>query len=140
LQERTGKKSNREWNWTFSWGVSHSEKINTKSDNGYMGLRCFGYPTYKQLVIHGLESLIGSTYKANPVIKRKMAIKGKVVSSKLRRPKVSIVQMAGNANTKFTAPKPNEANNVCIDEKLASAKISDYKCSSCQIVAERRKR
>jgi len=35
--------------------------------------------------------------------------------------------MAGNANTKFTAPKPKEANSVCVDEKLASAKISDYK-------------
>jgi len=48
--------------------------------------------------------------------------------------------MAGNANTKFTAPKPNEANNVCVDEKLASAKISDCGRSSCQIVAESRKR
>jgi len=69
-----------------------------------------------------------------------MAIKGKVVSSKLRRPKVSIVQMAGNANTKFTAPNPNEANNVCVDEKLASAKISDYRRSSCQIITESRKK
>jgi hypothetical protein len=34
---------------------------------------------------------------------------GKVKSKRERRPKVSIVQMAGQAKTKLTRPKPKEA-------------------------------
>lgn len=40
------------------------------------------------------------------------AIRGKDTRSKFLRPKVSIVQIAGPANTKLTAPKPNEARSA----------------------------
>ena len=50
--------------------------------------------------------------KAIPVMRRKNAIKGKVVRSKNRRPKVSIVQMAGAEKTKLSVPNPSEATNA----------------------------
>lgn len=52
------------------------------------------------------------THKAKPVIKSMRAIRGKDTRSKFLRPKVSIVQIAGPANTKLTAPKPNEARSA----------------------------
>ena len=47
-----------------------------------------------------------------PAASRHHAMFGNVNSSSARRPKVSIVQTAGKANTKFTKPKPNEANRA----------------------------
>jgi hypothetical protein len=40
------------------------------------------------------------------------AMNGKVARSKLRLPKVSIVQNAGNAKTKLMTPKPRDASNA----------------------------
>lgn len=44
-----------------------------------------------------------------PAASRDQAMLGKVKSSKVRRPKVSMVQIAGQAKTKLTRPKPKEA-------------------------------
>jgi hypothetical protein len=54
-------------------------------------------------------SVLGGIQKEKPVKRRERAIKGKVVRRRLRRPKVSIVWMAGRAKTKFMMPKPREA-------------------------------
>ena len=45
------------------------------------------------------------TYKAKPVRSSMAAMVGKESRRRFRRPKVSIVQIAGPANTKFTAPE-----------------------------------
>lgn len=66
------------------------------------------------------------TYNAKPVMRRKIAISGKVVSSRFRLPKVSIVYTAGKAKTKLMHPKPKEANRACVSEKRASVKMFDF--------------
>lgn len=53
-----------------------------------------------------------STHKAKPVINRKIAIRGKVVSNRLRRPKVSIVHIAGKANTKLICRNKYKDSNI----------------------------
>ena len=60
---------------------------------------------------------------AKPIMSRKIAISGKVVSSKFLRPNVSIVFTAGSANTKFTAPNPKLARNAWVLEKFACVKM-----------------
>ena len=48
---------------------------------------------------------------------------GKVESRRPRRPKVSIVQIAGKAKRKFTNPKPNEAMSAVFSEAPPSLKM-----------------
>jgi hypothetical protein len=48
---------------------------------------------------------------------------GKVKSSRVRRPNVSIVQTAGQANKKLMAPKPKDASRAPILLAPAEAKI-----------------
>jgi hypothetical protein len=57
----------------------------------------------------GLESV---TPKATEINAWHTAMNGKVARSRLRRPKVSIVQKAGNAKTKLMTPKPREASSA----------------------------
>lgn len=51
------------------------------------------------------------------------AIWGKVKSRRERRPKVSMVQMAGQAKMKLTMPKPKEARRALYSDVPASLKI-----------------
>lgn len=51
------------------------------------------------------------------------AICGNVKSNRLLRPNVSIVQMAGQAKTKLTRPKPKEAMRASLSEAFACLKI-----------------
>lgn len=48
---------------------------------------------------------------------------GKVMSRSGRRPNLSIVRMAGMANTQLTMPKPHEARSAWISPKPASVKM-----------------
>jgi hypothetical protein len=48
---------------------------------------------------------------------------GKVKSRRPRRPKVSIVQTAGQANRKLTRPKPKEAISASFSDAPPSLKI-----------------
>jgi hypothetical protein len=60
-----------------------------------------------------------------PTAKRLHAMFGNVNSNKLRRPYVSIVQIAGQAKMKLIRPKPNEANRAVLGVAPASKKIVD---------------
>jgi hypothetical protein len=48
---------------------------------------------------------------------------GNVNSKSVRRPNVSIVQMAGHANTKLTRPKPQDTSNALVTLAPAFWKI-----------------
>lgn len=61
--------------------------------------------------------------KHRPVASKVQAICGKVKRSKLRRPNVSMVQIAGQAKTKLTRPKPKEAIKASRSEAPACLKI-----------------
>jgi len=50
---------------------------------------------------------------------------GKVKSRSPRRPNVSMVHTAGQANAKLTRPKPNDPNNAFVIEAPASLRIVD---------------
>jgi hypothetical protein len=50
---------------------------------------------------------------------------GSVLSSSLRRPNVSIVQIAGNAPKKFTRPNTTEAHRAARAEKPDEEKMVD---------------
>lgn len=63
--------------------------------------------------------------KQHPAAIKHHAIFGKVKSSKFRRPKVSIVQMAGKAKTKLTRPNPKEERRVSRVFDPASLNIVD---------------
>lgn len=52
----------------------------------------------------------------HPATTKHHAMLGNVNSNRLRRPNVSMVQMAGNAKTKLTRPKPKEASRHCFVE------------------------
>jgi hypothetical protein len=52
-----------------------------------------------------------------------IAMNGRVHSNKLRRPRVSMVQMAGKAPRKLTSPKMQEAIKALKVEKPALEKI-----------------
>ena len=65
------------------------------------------------------------THNANPVMRRKIAIRGNDISKRLRRPKVSMVHTAGNARAKLMAPKPNDDSRACISVKFASVKMDE---------------
>lgn len=56
----------------------------------------------------------GGTYKANPVMKRKIDINGNVVSRRPRRPNVSIVQIAGAANYERSGVRPYDKTCVLL--------------------------
>ena len=58
-----------------------------------------------------------------PVKRRKKPMSGKVVSNRLRRPKVSMVLTAGIANSQLTTPVPSDTANALTCEKPASIKI-----------------
>lgn len=52
-----------------------------------------------------------------PVKSMKRAMSGKVLRRRLRRPKVSIVYIAGMAKMKFITPKPRDAASADWSEK-----------------------
>ena len=54
-----------------------------------------------------------------PAAKSVHAICGKVKSSNDLRPKVSMVQMAGQANKKLTSPKPHDASKEPVTDAPA---------------------
>lgn len=56
---------------------------------------------------------------------RKRDIRGKVVSKRLRRPKVSMVYTAGMANKKLMMPKPRLARRAEILENPEFTKITE---------------
>lgn len=59
----------------------------------------------------GTRAELDSSMKnIDPAQKSIRAIQGKVVRRRLRRPKVSIVQIAGKAKTVLTSPKPKDAS------------------------------
>ncbi len=62
----------------------------------------------------GETTKLKSTYKAKPVISSITAMRGNDTRRRLRRPNVSMVQIAGPANTKLTAPKPKEARRAAV--------------------------
>lgn len=59
-----------------------------------------------------------------PVKNSIIAMSGKVTRSRLRRPKVSMVYMAGIANRKLIAPPPKEVRSAALREKPAFWKIA----------------
>jgi len=59
------------------------------------------------------------------VKRRKRAMSGKVVSSRLRRPKRSMVKTAGSAKSQFITPKPKEARRAEVSLKPLSTKIEE---------------
>lgn len=61
--------------------------------------------------------------KENPVHSRHNPIKGNVVKRRFRRPKVSMVYIAGIANNQFVTPVPKETNSAFDREKPESMKI-----------------
>lgn len=61
--------------------------------------------------------------KLKPVKNMKADIRGNVVKSKLRRPKVSIVYMAGIAKSQLIIPNPRLADKAEIGKKPPSRKI-----------------
>jgi|SRR5712664_3635584 hypothetical protein len=62
--------------------------------------------------------------KLNPVKNKHRDMRGKVVRSRLRRPKVSMVYTAGMAKRKLITPQPREAPRALISERFASRNIS----------------
>ena len=50
--------------------------------------------------------------KQHPAATMHHAMLGNVARSRFRRPNVSIVQIAGNANRKLISPKPQDARRV----------------------------
>ena len=54
------------------------------------------------------------TNKEKPVRSSIAAMSGKETSSRFLLPNVSIVQIAGAANTKLTAPKPKDARSAAV--------------------------
>lgn len=60
-----------------------------------------------------------------PAARRDQHMFGKVKRRRPRRPKVSMVQMAGQAKAKFTAPKPKLASRAVCKEAPVSEKIDD---------------
>ena len=60
-----------------------------------------------------------------PTARRLHAMFGNVNSSKLLRPYVSMVQIAGQAKIKLIRPKPNEANKAVLREAPESKKMVD---------------
>lgn len=63
---------------------------------------------------------VSGIQKLKPVKNIARDINGKVVRRRLRRPKVSIVFMAGIANRKFITPQPREAPRAEDGAKFAS--------------------
>jgi hypothetical protein len=63
------------------------------------------------------------TPKAMAINAWQTAMNGKVAKSKLRLPKVSIVQNAGNAKTKLMTPKPRDASNARVGWNPARKRI-----------------
>lgn len=66
------------------------------------------------------------TYNANPVMNKNIDMRGNVHKSKFRRPKVSIVYIAGNAKRKLITPNPKEARRAWIWVNFASTKMFAY--------------
>ena len=60
-----------------------------------------------------LAPLVSGMKKQNPAASSVHAMLGNVNNKRLRRPKVSMVQTAGNANGQLTGPKPQEAICAC---------------------------
>ena len=54
------------------------------------------------------------TYNAKPVISSINAMSGNETRRSFRLPNVSMVQIAGPANTKFIAPKPKDARRAAV--------------------------
>ena len=69
--------------------------------------------------------LVSGMKKENPAASRVHAMLGNVNNKRLRRPNVSMVQTAGNANSQFTRPKPQEAKSACFCVYPASEKTVD---------------
>jgi hypothetical protein len=63
--------------------------------------------------------------KEKPQAKSVHAICGNVSKSSVRRPKVSIVQIAGQAKVKLTRPNPHEKRRAFLVEAPACAKTVD---------------
>lgn len=68
-------------------------------------------------------ALLSGSKNINPVAIKHQAMFGKVKRSKKRRPKVSIVQIAGHAKIKLMRPKPNDARRHCRGENPPCSKI-----------------
>lgn len=66
-----------------------------------------------------------SIQNEKPVQKRKMDISGNVVSSRLRRPKVSIVYTAGRAKIQFVIPQPNDTRRASRSPNPADLNMED---------------
>lgn len=74
---------------------------------------------------HPIRAWVFSIQNENPVNSRNNDMRGKVVSKRLRRPKVSIVYTAGMANKKLMMPKPRLARRAEILVNPDSAKITE---------------
>ena len=67
--------------------------------------------------------LSGWAQKLKPVHSKKIERKGKVKSSKFRRPHLSIVNRAGMAKTQFRIPVPMDASRAELVEYPESMKM-----------------
>jgi hypothetical protein len=63
--------------------------------------------------------------KHMPAVSRVQNMLGNVNNSRPRRPKVSMVQTAGHAKTKFTRPKPHVASREVVTDAPAWEKTVD---------------
>lgn len=71
--------------------------------------------TRRQASMHGKHcGRTRRTYKAKPVRSNIAAMSGKEISNRFLLPNVSIVQTAGAAKTKLTAPKPKDARSAAV--------------------------
>ena len=76
----------------------------------------------KNAITGTLALLSDGIRKAKPAASRHHAMFGKVNNIRLRRPNVSMLQIAGNAKTKQTSPYPNDARSACVVLYPASEK------------------
>ena len=63
--------------------------------------------------------------KLNPAARSVHAICGNVKINNVRLPYVSMVQIAGQAKTKLTRPKPQDAKSAAVTDAPASLKTVD---------------
>jgi hypothetical protein len=77
------------------------------------------------IVMQALRACAAGMRKLAAVRARKSAMSGSEHSSRLRRPKLSIVNTAGIAKRKLTMPKQSDTTSDCLALYPASTKVYD---------------
>lgn len=113
------------WHWPLTRRIDYSEEIlQAKISLKYSVNRREIKHTIPKAT-HPILAVVFSIQNENPVNRRKRAMNGKVVSKRLRRPKVSIVYTAGMANKKLMMPNPMLARRAAMWENPESTKITE---------------